>query len=492
MLSSRAMSAAWKPPDPSSDMPTDLQTAKLLSGSSDAGGTSSASEASSDCEAQGHGCASSGSCCPSLRMALLTMGPGLMACLADTDGPCLITAAQSGAVWGYSLLPLQLLLVPVLFSAQELAARLGVVRGAGMTALLRQEIGAGTAWAVSLPLLLACLLGLVSEYSSIGQTMALWGVPVWASNTGVTAALLGVVATGSYSTAEVAGLAMGICQIAFFATAVLAGPRLEDVAAGALDFPAGDGGFVRLVTANIGAVIMPWMLAYQQSAICNKGVQSDVRGHLFMARVDTALGSLLTQGVMAAMLVTVAAARSSNRSVEAVADLEAIFSDVLGSVRLARVLLTFAVVGACMVAAIVQTLCAAWTFEQLMGPAPPRAPAPALGGHREFPAAPLAAAAECAAGPRGRTRPFFYAAYAAACGGAFVFTLIADDAVDLSVWTEFCNGILMPPIIFALWHLSARHLPPEHRLVGRYKWGVFVVFAVCSSFCLGSIFVQLL
>ena len=59
------------------------------------------------------------------------LGPGLVVMLADTDAGSLITAAQSGAVWGYSLLLLQLILVPILYIAQELTVRLGIVTGMG-------------------------------------------------------------------------------------------------------------------------------------------------------------------------------------------------------------------------------------------------------------------------------------------------------------------------------------------------------------------------
>ena len=35
-------------------------------------------------------------------------GPGLLAMLADTDAGNVVTAAQSGAQWGYRLLPLRM------------------------------------------------------------------------------------------------------------------------------------------------------------------------------------------------------------------------------------------------------------------------------------------------------------------------------------------------------------------------------------------------
>ena len=54
------------------------------------------------------------------------IGPGILVMLADTDAGNVVTAAQSGAQWGYRLLPLLLGLIPVLYMVQELAVRLGI------------------------------------------------------------------------------------------------------------------------------------------------------------------------------------------------------------------------------------------------------------------------------------------------------------------------------------------------------------------------------
>ena len=45
------------------------------------------------------------------RRLLAVLGPGLVVMLADTDAGSIITAAQSGAQWGYKLLILQLVLI---------------------------------------------------------------------------------------------------------------------------------------------------------------------------------------------------------------------------------------------------------------------------------------------------------------------------------------------------------------------------------------------
>lgn len=67
-----------------------------------------------------------------LKKWLIVIGPGLIVMLADTDAGCLITAAQSGASYGYSMILPQLLLIPILFMVQEMTVRLGIVTKKGM------------------------------------------------------------------------------------------------------------------------------------------------------------------------------------------------------------------------------------------------------------------------------------------------------------------------------------------------------------------------
>jgi Mn2+/Fe2+ NRAMP family transporter len=70
-------------------------------------------------------------------------GPGLLVMLADTDAGNVVTAAQSGAQWGYRLLPLILLLIPMLYMVQELTVRLGLYTGRGHGELIRARFGLG-------------------------------------------------------------------------------------------------------------------------------------------------------------------------------------------------------------------------------------------------------------------------------------------------------------------------------------------------------------
>ena len=104
-----------------------------------------------------------------------------------------------------------------------------------------------------------------------------------------------------------------------------------------------------LVSANIGAVIMPWMVFYQQSAVVEKGLTPD---DLPAARLDTVVGSILTQLIMAAVLVAAAAAlgtrvvRTSLDTVQQIADA---LTPVLGETT-GRLVFGLGVAGAAIVA----------------------------------------------------------------------------------------------------------------------------------------------
>src|SRR5512146_974450 len=208
--------------------------------------------------------------CMTRRRLLWALGPGLMVMLADTDAGSVVTAAQSGAAWGYRLLLVQVLLVPVLYGLMFLVARLGLETGRGLAGLIRDELG--------------------PRWAAIAGVGELFGVPAWAT-VGVTAALLlGLVLTGGYRRVEVVGIALGLFELAFVAAAVLARPDPHEIGAGLLSSqPLGDPRYAALLAANVGAVVMPWMLFYQQSAVVDKGL---TRRDLKAVRVDTLLGTV--------------------------------------------------------------------------------------------------------------------------------------------------------------------------------------------------------
>jgi len=291
---------------------------------------------------------------------LAVAGPGIVVMFADTEAGSITTAAASGAQFGYKLILLQLLLIVPLFVVQEMTVRLGTVTGKGHARLIRENYGLG--WAsISLgTMFVTNVAALVTEFAGIAGAAGIFGVspPLLV----IVAALLlcMVIFTASYKRAEAFALALCAIELLFFPAALASHASLHDiVTTGILSRqPLGDRAYLLLVASNIGAVIMPWMIFYQQSAVVDKGLRE---GDLPYARADTAIGALITQGIMCAIIVTAAATLFAHRIALVDAAHAAIaLVPLLG--RFAGVTFGAGLIGASMLGAFVVSLATAWAF----------------------------------------------------------------------------------------------------------------------------------
>ncbi|MDE1895310.1 MAG: divalent metal cation transporter [Xanthomonadaceae bacterium] len=382
-------------------------------------------------------------------------GPGIVVMLADTDAGSIITAAQSGAQTGYRLLLLQALMIPILFVVQELTIRLGVVTGHGHGWAIRKHFGARWAWVSVATLLVACVGALVTELSGIAGVGALIGIPAWLSMAIVVVGLTVMAVQGSYLTVERIALAVGLFECVFLYVAFRARPDLHTAMRQALAIPVGNPQYLYLVAANIGAVIMPWMVFYQQSAVVEKGlVVADLRA----ARWDTAVGSVVTQLIMGAVLVAAAATigrTGTGQSLDTVQQIAQAVTPFLGEIN-GSMMFALGMIGAALVATIVVTLTAARTLGEIMGFDHQLAQSP-------------------------REAPWFYAVYmlTLVLGGALVASGV--DLVRLSVAVQVMNALLLPVVLGFLFMLARRALPEPYRLKGGYAVVVAITIALTAG-----------
>lgn len=388
------------------------------------------------------------------RFAIVA-GPGLVVMLADTDAGSIITAAQSGAQWGYQLLLLQLVLVPVLFIVQELTVRLGIVSGKGHGELIRDHFGRAWAWISVGTLAAACVGALVSELSGLAGVGLLLGVPAWVTMALVVAGLTVMAYTGSYHSVERIAMGIGAFELVFLIVAWQAKPDLAAMAAGAVDIPLQDPKYFYLVAANIGAVIMPWMVFYQQSAVVEKKLTID---DLSAARWDSALGAVLTQVIMACVLIATAATlgKAGNHAMlDTVQQIAEAITPFLGE-GTGKLLFALGMTGSALVATIVVTLTAA------------RAVGEVLGVKHALENSPQEA-------------PWFYGIYTVSLAAGGLLVASGANLVKLSVGVQVMNALLLP-IVLGFLFLLARRLPDPYRLRGAYAIVVALVIALTAGF----------
>lgn len=139
--------------------------------------------------------------------------------------------------WGYRLLLLQLVLVPILYMVQELTVRLAIFTGRGHGELIHDIFGPAWAWVSALGLGVATIGGLLTEFSGAAGVGELYGLPRYASLPIAAITLLVVVFTGSYRRVERFAVAVGLFELAFFFVAWAAHPDGAALLAGAVDVP---------------------------------------------------------------------------------------------------------------------------------------------------------------------------------------------------------------------------------------------------------------
>ena len=360
---------------------------------------------------------------------LAVAGPGLIVAFADTEAGSITTAATSGAQFGMKLVLLQLLLIVPLFVVQEMTVRLGTVTGKGHAQLIRENYGLAWTWVSLGTMLITNLAALITEFIGIAGAALVFGIPIAPMVIVSATVLIGIALSGRYRRAEFFALGLCILELLFIPAAFAAHPDpgvlLREGLFGSQ--PLGNRDYLLLVAGNIGAVIMPWMIFYQQSATVDKGLRPK---DLKLARVDTAIGAVVTQMIMIAVVVTCAATLFVHHiNVTDAAHAALALVPLTGS-KLAGIAFGAGLLGAALLGALVVSLASAWAFGE-------------------------AFAWRCSLNAAAFEAKRFYGMYAAMVIVAAAFVLIPHlPLIRITVWVMAFNAFVLPIVLGFLLVLS--------------------------------------
>jgi Mn2+/Fe2+ NRAMP family transporter len=192
------------------------------------------------------------------------------------------------------------------------------------------------------------------------------------------------------------------------------------------------------------------MVFYQQSSVVEKGLSLD---DLPAARLDTAFGAMVTQIVMAAVLIATAATLGKamqSGSLDTVQQIAQAITPYLGETT-GKLLFGLGLSGAAVVATIVVTLTAARTLSEVLGTKHSLEHEP-------------------------HEAPWFYGIYTATLIAGALVVVSGVNLVSLSIGVQVMNALLLP-IVLGFLYLLARRLPKPYRLQGAYAVVVAIVIA---------------
>lgn len=294
------------------------------------------------------------------RIMLKVWGPAWLVMIADVDAASVITAAQTGSVYGTKLIWFLLLLIIPLFIIQELAGRVGAVTGKGLGELIRENYSKRIAIFAAVPMALVDIISYVIEYTGAAIGFQILGLSPIVSIPIIFIAHILIVYKRKYADAEKPLLIISVLfAISWVVSAFLTARNGIEVTP--FYFSASTG-FFFLLAANIGAVIMPFMLFYQASATAEKGITAK---NLWAVRLETSIGAIVSELIMIAIVIATIGVNKDSLDFASPGILSQGLSSVAG--RFAPYFFGIGLIAASFIALIVISLGSSWGFVEAMG-----------------------------------------------------------------------------------------------------------------------------
>ncbi len=296
---------------------------------------------------------------------LAVMGPGLIAGVAGNDAGGITTYSVMGAQTGLTLLWIFPITIIILAVVQEIAARLGVVTGQGLSDLIRDRFGVRWTAFAMLVLLIANLANTVAEFSGAAAALEIFGITRYLTVPLVAVLIWALVLFSSYRTVERVFLAIALVFVTYIFSAFLAHPDWGQVGH-ALVSPSLNGlsgSVLLLIVGVVGTTITPYMQFYLQSAVAEKGIGED---ELVLEQVDSVGGAIWTNVI--AVFIVIATALTIytvGGTITSASDAAVALKPVAGN--LAEVLFAVGLFGASVLAATIMPISTSFVICEAFG-----------------------------------------------------------------------------------------------------------------------------
>ncbi len=386
---------------------------------------------------------------------------------AGNDAGAIATYSSAGARYGYNLLWMILLMTLSLAVVQEMAARMGVVTGKGLTDLIRENFSIRYTAVAMVALLIANAGIIVAEFSGIAASAELFGISRYIAVPIAGLAIWWLVSRGNYSIVERVFLLLTLVFLVYVVSAFLAHPDWgQAVKHTAVPSVQLNRGYLLLFVATVGTTITPYMQLFQQGSVVEKGINQD---EYRFERVDVYSGALFANLIAFFIIVAAAAAfYSRGISVNSAADAARALEPVAGSY--ARVLFAAGLFGASMLAAGVLPIATASSLSEVFG-------------------------FESGLNQGWRQAPVFNGLFA----GLIVVGVVVNLIPGLSLFqvlltTQILNGVLLPVILVSMLILVNDREIMGDQVNGNVRnviaWGTTIATSVLSLIAIVFTFVR--
>ena len=236
---------------------------------------------------------------------LAIIGPGIISGSVDNDAGGITTYSVVGANFGYSMLWALFLTTFALAVTQEVGARMGLVTGKGLAALIREKFGVKWTTFIMGVLLVANIGTIAAEFAGIAAAFEIFGINPIFSIPLIGVLIFIMVTKGNFKKLEKIFLIASAFYLVYIISAVLAHPNWG-LGVKSLISPTFHFGKTYLITliALIGTTITPWGQFFIQDYVVDKKLSKD---DINIERGDVFFGSFITNFISFFIIVACAA-----------------------------------------------------------------------------------------------------------------------------------------------------------------------------------------
>ena len=258
----------------------------------------------------------------SLHKAVLDkLGPGVITGASDEDPSGIATYAQAGAQFGFGLLWLVLILYPMKTIIQEMCARIGLVTGSGLSAVIKQKYSRKIVFPITILLLIANTINIGADIGAMAASIRLVvpQLPVIVATICFSAFIILSEVFVPYKKYVKILKYLILSLFAYLATAIIVGGNWNQIFSATIipniEFtPA----FAMMFVAIFGTTISPYLFFWQASEEAEedvakhkikdigKGKPKISKKEIKLMRQDTAIGMAFSQLIMWSIMITTA------------------------------------------------------------------------------------------------------------------------------------------------------------------------------------------
>lgn len=383
------------------------------------------------------------------------LGPGLVTGASDDDPSGISTYAVAGASLGFATLWTALFTFPLMAGVQLICAKVGMVTGMGLAAVLRRHYSRSLLYVAVLGLVIANTINAGADIGAIAAAINLLiPVPIAAMIVPIALIILALQIWGSYRLIAKTFKWLALALFAYIGSAFFAKPNWAEVLKGTLiptiSFNAQ---FLSTLVAILGTTISPYLFFWQANQEVEEEISMGRRtlaqrkgatdAEMKYAAWDVNIGMLFSNVVMYFIILATAATlfKAGKTNIQSATDAAQALRPLAGEG--AYFLLAVGLIGAGFLAVPILTGSSAYAVAE------------AFGGKYGFDKKPQRA-------------KLFYGVIAASTLVGMLINFLGINPISALFWTAVINGFLAPPLLVVIMLIANNRKVMGDRVNGRW------------------------